>query len=174
LGGRFALRQGGAPLAVQGVLSVPTYPASDLAAPAGARRQFLPAGSGRVEAELQLLAGRSLWPLPMYASGAIGYRVRPGGYADVWLGSLEVGAASPSWFGKVELRAHLAAADPCGARAVGAVAAAERVLGVAPEAAVRVHGPAWLAGGVAIPLQGVNALDAAQWSVAVLLWKRGG
>lgn len=174
LGGRFAVLAGATPVAVQGTLSVPTYPRSDLSAPVASRRQFLPAGSGRPEAELQLLVGRSLWPLPLYLSGGAGYRARPRGYSDVWLAHLELGAASASVFGKVELRAHLPTADPCGASVVGATAAAERSLALAPELAVRVAGAAWIAGGLAAPVDGVNALRAAQWSVGLMFWKRGG
>jgi hypothetical protein len=161
-------------VSLQAILSVPTYPRSELAAPVATRPQYLPAGSGQLEAELMAQVGRSLWPLPLYINGAVGYRARRGEYSDVWVANLEAGAASASFAGKAELRAYLPVADPCGASAAGSTTAAERVFSLAPEAAVRVAASAWLVAGVTIPIAGVNALRAAQWSTGLMFWKRGG
>jgi hypothetical protein len=170
LGARLALHEGRSPWAAQASLWVPTYPASDLGKPPAQRTQYLPAGSGHVEGELLLLAGRSLWPLPLYANATLGYRGRGAGFADSWLGALEAGASGGAAFWKVELRAVLPAGGGCSGAAAGAVSASERSWRLAPEAALRVCGTLWLVGGASLPLGGENTLRGVQWSLGVATW----
>ncbi len=48
-------------------------------------------GTGDVDYESQVLIGRSFYPLPLYLTGAAGYRVRPGLLNDEYFYSLEAG-----------------------------------------------------------------------------------
>lgn len=50
-----------------------------------------PLGSGEVDAEVQLLYGQSLYPIPAYLSAGVGYRVRGGELHDEILYSAEGG-----------------------------------------------------------------------------------
>lgn len=50
-----------------------------------------PLGSGTVDGEVHLLAGRSLYPLPSYLTGSIGYRRRGGRLHDEVIYAAEVG-----------------------------------------------------------------------------------
>ena len=51
-----------------------------------------PLGTGRVDGEIQLLLGRSLYPLPLYFTGGVGYRQRGGmTFHDELIYSAEVG-----------------------------------------------------------------------------------
>lgn len=74
------------PVAVQGGLRFPLgYDSSpDNGGP--------PLGSGHVDVEGHLLAGMSLYPVPAYAAGSIGYRIRTGDLADEILFNVEAGA----------------------------------------------------------------------------------
>jgi hypothetical protein len=174
MGARLGLVQGPRPVSVEAVLSVPTYPRSDLGDPVAERKQFLPAGSGRVEAEVHALAGISLFPLPLYGNLDLGYRERGGGFSDQWLAAVELGASSTRLFAKAELRWAWPDTESCEEGAVGAVALHERLVQVAPEVAVRVTRSWWVSLGYAQPLSGRNALDGGQWSLGLLLRAGGG
>jgi hypothetical protein len=58
------LRSPATPVSVETVLSVPTYPTTDVTLPVGQREQFLPAGTGEFEFEVRLQAGASFYPGP--------------------------------------------------------------------------------------------------------------
>ena len=51
----------------------------------------VPLGTGEIDGDTRLLVGKSLYPLPGYATGAIGYRKRGGRFSDELLYSLEAG-----------------------------------------------------------------------------------
>ncbi len=173
LGTRWGLVQGKRPLAVETVFSIPTYSRSDLALAPAQRSQFLPAGTGRVEAEIRFLAGASLFPLPLYTNIDLGYRVRGGSFGEQWVGALELGASSPRLFAKTELRFIIPQHEDCGTdAAVGAVASGERSLQVAPEVAVRFSRLAWVSVGASFPISGRNSLDAPVWSLGIIVWKQ--
>ena len=50
-----------------------------------------PLGSARFDGEIHLLAGRSLWPLPGYVSGSLGFRRRGGRLNDELVYGIEAG-----------------------------------------------------------------------------------
>ncbi len=168
LGMRQALQQGPTALALEGVLTLPTYPASDLSRAPGDREQALPAGTGRVAGELRLVAGRSLFPLPLYLNLDVGYRVRGGGYPDQWQAAFELGGSGRDLFAKGELRGLWDNGRLDSDLQVGAVALSERSLRAAGEVAWRVAGPFWIDGGVVVPWTGRNTLLGAQWSISLV------
>ena len=51
----------------------------------------VPLGTGEIDGDTRLLVGKSLYPLPGYVTGAIGYRKRGGIFSDEMLYSLEAG-----------------------------------------------------------------------------------
>ena len=51
----------------------------------------VPLGTAEIDGDTRLLVGKSLYPLPGYATGAIGYRRRGGIFSDEFLYSLEAG-----------------------------------------------------------------------------------
>jgi hypothetical protein len=173
LGARMGLvRAGPRPVSLEAVLSLPTYPPSDLSSPPGEREQYLPAGSGALEAELRILAGLSFYPLPLYANVDAGYRARGRQVADQWLLACEVGAGSNRSFVKIEGRWRLPVEESCEDALVGSVAASERRVEIAPEGGVRLWESIWLSLGYTHPLAGRNTLDAGQWSLALVQWTR--
>jgi len=50
-----------------------------------------PLGTAEMDAEIKLLAGGSLYPVPVYFSGGFGYRQRGGELNDEWIFSFEAG-----------------------------------------------------------------------------------
>jgi hypothetical protein len=86
LSGRFLLFGGGTPISVQAGAKIPMgYDASP-------PDEGAPLGSGKVDLEGQLLAGASLYPIPAYFTGQVGYRYRNGtGIADEYLFQVELG-----------------------------------------------------------------------------------
>jgi len=170
-GVRLALRPGRRPIAVESVLTLPTYPASDLGDPPAVRAQYLPAGAGKVQLETHVLTGFSLYPLPLYMNLGAGYHWRGGAFADQWAATLEVGGGGRRLFAKAELRARLPSAGGCGDVAAGAVTPAEKSVRWVPELALRLAGRVWVDAAYAGLITGENVLDAAQWSLGVLIWE---
>lgn len=79
--------------------------------PAPEQTQLAPLGSGKVDFDVNLLAGMSLWPFPGYLNGRAGFRFRGGGLDDEILASLEAGASYRKWFSKVALDALYTTGD---------------------------------------------------------------
>ena len=48
--------------------------------------------SRKVDADLRLLVGRSLYPFPVYVTGELGFRARTGGFGNEAIYGLEAGA----------------------------------------------------------------------------------
>jgi len=63
-----------------------------------------PLGSGKVDFLVGAFLGRSLWPLPGYISGGIGYRYRGGELHDDIPFNVEAGYRWRKLFGKVRLQ----------------------------------------------------------------------
>ena len=174
LGARWGLRRDPAtPVSVETVLSIPTYPATDVTLPVGQREQYLPAGSGELEFEVRLQAGASFWPYPGYVSFDGGYRVRGGPFGHQWLLNGELGVSRDRLFAKVEMRGIWPTGDPCNTGSAGAVSIDERNVRLGPEVAVRVAGNWWLGAVWAPLLVGRNTLDNDQWLLSVA-WTRPG
>ena len=57
----------------------------------------VPLGTGELDGDIRLLLGRSLYPVPGYLSGELGYRVRGGRYSDEVFFGLEAGLARGRW-----------------------------------------------------------------------------
>jgi hypothetical protein len=162
------------PISVESLVSIPTYPSTDLTLPVGQREQYLPAGSGEVEAELRLQAGLSFWPVPGYANVDAGYRVRGGDFGDQWLLAAELGASLGRLFTKLEVRGIWPTGDPCSTGSAGSVSLDERSLRLGPEASVRVVGDWWLGLAWSGVLTGRNTLDNDQWLLSVAWTRPGG
>ena len=52
----------------------------------------VPLNSRKVDADLRLLVGRSLYPFPVYVTGELGFRARTGGFGNEAIYGLEAGA----------------------------------------------------------------------------------
>ena len=52
---------------------------------------FVPLGTGESDGEVRLLVGKSLYPLPAYVTGSLGYRRRGGDFGDELFHGLEAG-----------------------------------------------------------------------------------
>ena len=52
---------------------------------------YVPLGTGETDAEVRLLVGKSLYPVPGYVTGTLGYRRRGGEYGDEFFHGLEAG-----------------------------------------------------------------------------------
>jgi hypothetical protein len=167
------LRSPATPVSVETVLSVPTYPTTDVTLPVGQREQFLPAGTGEFEFEVRLQAGASFWPRPFYANVDGGIRARGGQFGNQWLLAGEVGAGLDRFFMKVEVRGIWPTGDTCSTGAAGAVSINERSLRIGPEAAFRVAGDWWLGATWTTLLSGRNTLDNDQLMLSVA-WSRTG
>jgi len=62
-----------------------------------------PLGTGKLDLDLGLLAGVSLWPVPGYAGASVGYRFRGGDLADEILFGAEIGAGAGRFAARVVL-----------------------------------------------------------------------
>ncbi len=62
-----------------------------------------PLGTGEVDSDIRILAGRGFSSWPVYLSGGIGYRLRGGSYHDEWLYEGEIGLSSGRWLVKIGL-----------------------------------------------------------------------
>ena len=51
----------------------------------------VPLGTDEVDGDIRLLLGRSLYPLPAYLTGELGYRIRGGAFSNEWFSSMEAG-----------------------------------------------------------------------------------
>ena len=169
LGSRLPIVRGARPVSVEAILSIPTYERSDLRDPPALRTQYLPAGSGRLEGEIHALAGASLWPLPLYLNGSVGFRERGGDFEDQWLVALEIGGSSPYFFAKTELRWAIPLDESCaGDTAAGTLALHERMVSLSPELAARLSGRLWLTAGYSHPISGRNGLNSGVWNLGVI------
>ena len=167
LGGRWALHQGGWPLSLETLVSVPTYPQTDLRVGVGQREQFLPAGSGELEAQWSLQIGHSLHPLPVYFSASVGRLHRGGSFGDPWRAALEVGWVTDRLLLKSDVRWSLPSGDPCGSGAAGDVANHARRFDLAPKVGWRVSRALWLQASVDWLVSGRNVLDGTVWGLSV-------
>lgn len=64
------------------------------------RNTRVPLGTGEKNGDIRLLLGHSLYPLPGYLSGEVGYRIRGGPYSDEWFYLLEAGWTARRFFAK--------------------------------------------------------------------------
>jgi len=85
VGGRYKISSGPIVVSLQGGVKVPLF-YEDSPADDGA-----PLGTGDYDFEGQLLLGKSLYPLPIYLTGGIGYRRRTGALHDQIFYSAEAG-----------------------------------------------------------------------------------
>jgi hypothetical protein len=173
IGGRFGLSRGGWPLSLEGSLALPTYDRTDPTLPIGERPQFLPAGNGRAEAEVRVLLGRSLHPIPLYVNLDAGHRFRGGGFGDQWLLAAEAGGTWKRLFAKAELRGTLPTGELRTGSSAGTVSLQERSWRIGPEIALRLGANSWVGLGAAVPFASRNALQGTQWAVS-LAWRRMG
>lgn len=105
--GRLLLLGRSAPLSVQAGVKIPM--GYDRAPP----DEGSPLGSGEVDVEGWVLAGASLYPLPAYATGQFGYRLRGGlGIADEYLFQVEAGLTPSRWLLKATLDGIISAKTP--------------------------------------------------------------
>lgn len=69
-------------------------------------------GDGVVSVAGRALVGVSFWPVPVYATGHAGYRLRGGSLADEWFFAVEAGAAVRRVLGKVVLDGVYSTSEP--------------------------------------------------------------
>jgi len=62
-----------------------------------------PLGSGKWDGEMRLAIGKSLYPLPFYVSGELGYRRRGGPLNDEFLYAAEIGSSTGRLFFKLAI-----------------------------------------------------------------------
>ena len=170
-GVRYGVARGDWPVAIESILSLPTYSGDPPSTPTSAREQFVPVGTGEVELELRVQAGRSLHPLPLYVNLDAGRRFRGGAFGDPWLVNLEVGAVVDRFFLKSDLRAEIADGDIDVDGSAGAVTVREDALRWAPELSVELVDGWWLGAGAFFLLDGENTLDGTQYTLS-LAWER--
>ena len=122
-------------------------PQIDVAFPSGYDREYDPAlGTGYSEQGARLLAGLSLYPLPFYAGGEVGYKRRGGPFSNQVSYFVELGATPLPWlFAKGFVASvYTLAADSEGGL-VGVVQVSEGdFVEVGCNAAVQVAGPLWI------------------------------
>ena len=51
----------------------------------------VPLSSKKVDADVRILLGQSLYPAPIYVTGEVGYRIRGGNFSNEWFYALEAG-----------------------------------------------------------------------------------
>jgi hypothetical protein len=96
--GRLKLFGRAAPVSIQGGVKLPL--GYDPSPP----DEGAPLGSGKIDLEGHLLAGASLYPMPAYLTGQVGYRYRGGdGIADEYLFQAEFGLTPGKWLIKATL-----------------------------------------------------------------------
>ncbi len=83
--GRYAVQTAPLALSVQGGVKIPPGYEKNPA------NEGAPLGSGEWDAEAHLLVGKSLYPLPLYLTGGLGYRQRGGPLSDQFLYNAEAG-----------------------------------------------------------------------------------
>jgi hypothetical protein len=103
---RYSLVAGKIPISVQGGAKFP------LGYDAMPDDQSAPLGSGKLDVEGYLLAGASLYPLPLYITGGAGYRLRTGDLADDVLLAIEGGGQYGRLQAKVTFDASLSTVEP--------------------------------------------------------------
>ncbi len=106
IGIRYPLVDPGVPLAVETKVKIPMGYATE------PDNQGSPLGSGKVDASIAMQAGASLYPIPAYLTGDIGYRLRAGSLADEWFFAAEVGGHRGRVFGKVSVAGSLTTTTP--------------------------------------------------------------
>ncbi len=119
----------------------------DVALPSGYDREHDPAlGTGYSAQGARLLAGLSLYPLPLYAGGEVGYKRRGGPFSNQASYFVELGATPRRWLfakGFVASVSTLAADSEGGV--VGVVQVSEGdFTEVGGNVAVRLAGPLWI------------------------------
>jgi len=87
LGLRFPILMNPFVLSLQGDVKLPL----GYEGPEKADKESPPLGSGQTDFDAQLLFGRSLYPLPLYVTGAVGYRFRGGVFNDEYFYYAELG-----------------------------------------------------------------------------------
>ena len=122
-------------------------PQVDVAFPSGYNRDYDPAlGTGYSEQGARLLAGLSLYPLPLYAGGEVGYKLRGGPFSNQVSYFVELGATPhPRLFAKGFVASvYTLAADSEGG-VVGVVQVSEGdFTEVGGNVAVQMAGPLWI------------------------------
>ncbi len=122
-------------------------PQVDVAFPSGYDRTYDPAlGTGYSAQGARLLAGLSLYPLPLYAGAEMGYKVRGGPFSNQVSYFVELGATPRPWlFAKGFVsQVYTRAADSEGGQ-VGVVQVSEGDFAeVGGNVAVQVAGPLWI------------------------------
>ena len=124
-------------------------PQVDVAFPSGYDREYDPAlGTGYSEQGARLLAGLSLYPLPLYAGAEMGYKLRGGPFSNQVSYFVELGATPRPWLfakGFVASVYTLTEATEDSGGLVGVVQVSEGdFVEVGVNAAVQVVGPLWL------------------------------
>ena len=139
LGAKYELAEGEGPMVVSSQVEV--------AFPSGYDPDYdPPLGTGHFELGTRLLAGLSLYPLPLYAGGEVGYKLRDGPFSNQVSYFVEVGATPlPRLFVKGFVASvYTLAADSEGGL-VGVVQVSEGDFAeVGCNAAVQVVGPLWI------------------------------
>lgn len=97
LSGRYAIFKAPLAVAFQGGIKIP------LGYDKNPRNEGAPLGTGEVDFEGNLLFGKSLYPLPFYLTGGIGYRQRSGALHDQVLYTAEAGFQQSIFLFKVTL-----------------------------------------------------------------------
>lgn len=148
-------------------------PQVEVAFPSGYDREYDPAlGTGYSELGTRLLAGLSLYPLPLYAGAEAGYKLRGGPFSNQGSYFVELGATPRPWlFAKgFVARVYTLSADNAGSGLVGVAQVSEGDWAeVGGNAAVRVVGPLWIDLLWKVVFRGENIGAGSSWGLGLAL-----
>jgi len=164
LSGRFLLFGKTNPVSIQAGVKLPL--GYDASPPDGGA----PLGSGKVDVEGALLAGTGIWPIRVYATGAIGYRIRGGsGIADEFLFRVEGGFTPGDWLAKATLEG-VYSAETLGDQGSSTVNVTNQdILKIIPTLAYRFHYRFAVGAELIHTLSGKNTVSGTTYSVGILL-----
>jgi hypothetical protein len=160
--GRYLMFGKATPVSVQAGVKVPM--GYDAAPP----DQGAPLGSGKVDVEGHLLAGASLYPVPAYLTGQIGYRLRGGmGIADEYLFQVEAGLNPGFWLFKVTLDGIYSAKAPEEEESSTVTVTNQDVLKVIPTIGYTFTKRFWIGAEAYHPLHGKNTVAGTTYAVGI-------
>ena len=126
----------------------------------------VPVGTGKIDTDLRLLVGRSFHPVPAYATGELGFRLRGGDFGNETFFSIETGASS----GRLLLKARLDGVrtlGECGASGQGGLIGDQDILKLSPGVIYGLPGDAELSFELIRTAAGCNTTSGNTWILGI-------